>query len=221
MLLIDKPRLDCTSGRRLRKLFPRNTGRPHRHARSPPRPAGGPDRPCTSSRRACRHGQGLLRHDRLGVRRHRDNRQTLEEKACLSTWRLSAECAALVGTVSPPPRLLRGEHQEALYEYAAKASRFRSSALPPWCTRGGFILGRAGADPSPSLRQRHLCETLAELLGDKLGCGGHRLHLRRESVGPSSSPTLDVDATRALAPAALALRLGPRFRSSERRSKQA
>ena len=50
--------------------------------------------------------------------------------------------------------------------------------------------------------------SLAEVLGEKLGCGGTVSSLRRENVGPfDMADALSLDAARALKPAELAQRL--------------
>jgi tRNA pseudouridine55 synthase len=50
--------------------------------------------------------------------------------------------------------------------------------------------------------------SIAEVVGDKLGCGATVSSLRRESIGPFDiADALPLDAARALAPAALAERL--------------
>ena len=67
---------------------------------------------------------------------------------------------------------------------------------------------------APELTHRVSCasgtyvRSIAEVLGDKLGCGGTVSGLRREKIGPFDlADALPLDAARALAPEALAARL--------------
>ncbi|MBI5246572.1 MAG: tRNA pseudouridine(55) synthase TruB [Elusimicrobia bacterium] len=139
--------------------------------------------------------------------------KTLEEKPvpALDLPALKAACVSLVGEVSAPaPAYSAVKHEgRPLYEYARKGLavpvKARTSTVRAW---------EALAWNAPELTHRVECEsgtyvrTLAEVLGDKLGCGGTVSALRRETVGPfllSEARTLD--AWRALPPAELALAL--------------
>lgn len=220
MLLIDKPAdwtsHDCVAV--LRKLFPRNTKVGHTGTLDPLATGllvaliG----PCTKLQARLQGMDKVYSGTiRLGVKTDTGDitGKTLAEKPVpsLDMPRLKAECAALVGTVeSSAPAYSAVKHQgRPLYEYARKGLEVpvkpRSSVVHSW---------EALSWAAPELTHRLHCasgtyvRTLAEILGDKIGCGGTVSTLRRESVGPFLlADALTLDATRALAPAALALRL--------------
>ncbi len=220
MLLIDKPAgwtsHDCVAV--LRKLFPRNTKVGHTGTLDPLATGllvaliG----PCTKLQARLQGMDKVYSGTiRLGVKTDTGDitGKTTEEKPlpALDLARLAAECAALVGTVeSSAPAYSAVKHQgRPLYEYARKGLEIpvkpRSSVVHSW---------EALAWSAPELSHRLHCasgtyvRTLAEVLGEKLGCGGTVSTLRRESVGPFLlADALTLDATRALAPAALAQRL--------------
>jgi tRNA pseudouridine55 synthase len=220
MLLIDKPASwtshDCVAV--LRKLFPRNTKVGHTGTLDPLATGllvaliG----PCTKLQARLQGMDKVYSGTiRLGVKTETGDitGKIIEEKPlpALDLARLKAECLALVGTVNAPaPAYSAVKHEgRPLYEYARKGLevpvKARSSEVYSW---------EALAWDAPELTHRLHCEsgtyvrTLAEVLGEKLGCGGTVSTLRRESVGPFLlKDALTLDATRALAPAALALRL--------------
>ena len=220
MLLIDKPAgwtsHDCVAV--LRKLFPRNTKVGHTGTLDPLATGllavlvG----PCTKLQARLQGMDKIYSGTiRLGVKTDTGDitGKTLEEKPvpALDLARLKAECQALVGTVeSSAPAYSAVKHQgRPLYEYARKGLEVpvkpRSSVVHSW---------EALSWEAPELSHRLHCasgtyvRTLAELLGDKLGCGGTVSTLRRETVGPFLlADALTLDATRALPPEALAKRL--------------
>lgn len=129
----------------------------------------------------------------------------------LTRERLSAELAALVGTVeAPAPAYSAVKHKgRALYSYARAGLEVpvkpRTAVVRSW---------EALAWDAPELSHRLSCgsgtyvRSLAEVLGERLGCGATVSTLRREKVGPFElADALPLDAARALAPAALAERL--------------
>jgi tRNA pseudouridine55 synthase len=129
----------------------------------------------------------------------------------LTLERLSAELSALVGAIdAPAPAYSAVKHKgKALYEYA------RAGLEVPVKPRTATIYGwEALAWAEPELTHRMSCasgtyvRSIAEVLGDKLGCGATVSSLRRERVGPFDiAEALSLDAARALPPAALAERL--------------
>lgn len=220
MLLIDKPAgwtsHDCVAV--LRKLFPRNTKVGHTGTLDPLATGllvaliG----PCTKLQARLQGMDKVYTGTiRLGVKTDTGDitGKITEEKPvpALDLARLKAECAAFVGTVaSSAPAYSAVKHEgRPLYEYARKGLevpvKARSSVVHSWEAVGWA---------APELTHRLHCasgtyvRTLAEMLGDKLGCGGTVSTLRRESVGPFLlADALTLDATRALAPDALAKRL--------------
>ena len=220
MLLIDKPAgwtsHDCVAV--LRKLFPRNTKVGHTGTLDPLATGllavlvG----PCTKLQARLQGMDKIYSGTiRLGVKTDTGDitGKILEEKPVppLDMARLTAECAALVGTVeSSAPAYSAVKHEgRPLYDYARKGLAVpvkpRSSVVHSWV---------ALSWAAPELSHRLHCasgtyvRTLAEILGDKLGCGGTVSTLRRETVGPFLlADALTLDATRALAPEALAQRL--------------
>ncbi len=220
MLLIDKPASwtshDCVAV--LRKLFPRNTKVGHTGTLDPLATGllvvlvG----PCTKLQARL---QGMDKTYsgtiRLGVKTDTGDitGKTIEEKPvpALELKTLKDACASLVGEVhAPAPAYSAVKHEgRPLYEYARKGLEVpvkpRTSIVRSW---------EALAWNSPELSHRVDCEsgtyvrTLAEVLGEKLGCGGTVSALRRESVGPFLlADALTLEATRALPPADLARRL--------------
>ncbi|MEK7232666.1 MAG: tRNA pseudouridine(55) synthase TruB [Elusimicrobiota bacterium] len=217
MLLIDKPAgwtsHDCVAV--LRKLFPRNTKVGHTGTLDPLATGllvvliG----PCTKLQARL---QGMDKAYsgtiRLGVKTDTGDitgktteRQTVPE---LDLVRLKAELAALVGSVSAPaPAYSAVKHRgRPLYEYARKGFdvpvKPRTTVVHSWEALSWAV---------PELSHRLHCasgtyvRTLAEILGEKLGCGGTVSALRRESVGPFLlADALPLDALRALPSAALA-----------------
>lgn len=129
----------------------------------------------------------------------------------LDLGRFQAELAALVGTVSAPaPAYSAVKHQgRPLYEYA------RKGLVVPLKARVAVVYAwEALSWTAPELTHRLHCasgtyvRTLAEVLGEKLGCGGTVSSLRRESVGPFLlADSLPLDALLALSPAELVRRL--------------
>jgi len=139
--------------------------------------------------------------------------KTLEERTvpALDLGRLKTELAGFVGVVSAPaPAYSAVKHQgRPLYEYARRGLevplKARTAVVHNW---------EALSWNAPELSHRLHCasgtyvRTLAEVLGEKLGCGGTVSALRRESVGPFLlSDALPLDAIRALPPAELGRRL--------------
>jgi len=220
MLLIDKPAgwtsHDCVAV--MRKYFPRNTKVGH---------TGTLDPLATGLLvvlvGACTKLQSRLQGMdkvytgtiRLGVKTDTGDiaGKILEEKPVpvLELKRLQSECASFVGTVeSSAPAYSAVKHQgRPLYEYARKGlevpAKARSCVVHSW---------EALHWSAPELTHRLHCasgtyvRTLAELLGEKLGCGGAVSALRRESVGPFKlADALPLDALRALPAVELAQRL--------------
>lgn len=220
MLLIDKPAgwtsHDCVAV--LRKLFPRNTKVGHTGTLDPLATGllvaliG----PCTKLQARLQGMDKVYSGTiRLGVKTDTGDitGKTTEEKPvpALDLAALKAACAGFVGTVeSSAPAYSAVKHQgRPLYEYARKGLEVpvkpRSSVVHSW---------EAISWAAPELSHRLHCasgtyvRTLAEVLGEKLGCGGTVSTLRRESVGPFLlADALPLDALRALPPAELALRL--------------
>ena len=220
MLLIDKPAgwtsHDCVAV--LRKLFPRNTKVGHTGTLDPLATGllvaliG----PCTKLQARLQGMDKVYTGTvRLGVKTDTGDitGKTTEGKPvpALDLSRLKAECAAFVGTVeSSAPAYSAVKHEgRPLYEYARKGLevpvKARTSVVHSW---------EAVSWAAPELTHRLHCasgtyvRTLAEMLGEKLGCGGTVSTLRRESVGPFLlADALTLDATRALVPEALAKRL--------------
>ena len=129
----------------------------------------------------------------------------------LTLERLRAELAALVGTIdAPAPAYSAVKHKgKALYEYARAGLEVpvkpRTATVYSWEALGW---------EAPELTHRVSCasgtyvRSIAEVLGDRLGCGATVSSLRREKIGPFDiADALPLDAARALAPAALAERL--------------
>ncbi len=217
MLLIDKPAgwtsHDCVAV--LRKRFPRDTKVGHTGTLDPLATGllvaliG----PCTKLQARLQGMDKVYSGTiRLGVKTDTGDitGKITEQKPvpALDLARLKAECAGMVGTVeSSAPAYSAVKHQgRPLYEYARKGLEIpvkaRSSVVHSW---------EAISWEAPELTHRLHCasgtyvRTLAEILGDKLGCGGTVTTLRRESVGPFLlADALTLDATRALEPAALA-----------------
>lgn len=220
MLLVDKPEgwtsHDCVAV--LRKLFPRGTKVGHTGTLDPMATGllvilvG----PCT---RLQARLQGFDKTYsgtiRLGVKTDTGDRtgRVLEEKPLppLTLESLRAAASAMVGKVeAAAPAYSAVKHEgRPLYAYA------RAGEVVPVKPRTAVVLSwETPTWESPELGYRLSCEsgtyvrTLAEVLGEKLGCGGTVSALRRESVGPFLiSDALPLEAWRAMPPADLARRL--------------
>lgn len=125
----------------------------------------------------------------------------------LSLADLTRALAALEGEVSAPaPAYSAVKHRgKALYAYARAGIpvpvKPRTCVIRSW---------KALAWESPELTHRLSCgsgtyvRSLAEVLGEKLGCVGAVSSLRREKVGPFDiAQALSLDAARALSPQAV------------------
>jgi len=220
LLLVDKPR-DWTSHdvvAVLRKLFPRGTKVGHIGTLDPLATGllGILVGPCT---RLQSRLQGFDKTYsgtiRLGVRTDTGDvtGKTTAEKPvpALTLERLSAELAALVGDIAAPaPAYSAVKHQgRALYQYA------RAGQEVPVKPRVATVYSwRALSWTAPELEHRVACasgtyvRSIAEVLGERLGCGATVSSLRRETIGPFSvDDALPLEAARALKPAELARRL--------------
>jgi len=220
LLLVDKPR-DWTSHdvvAVLRKMFPRGTKVGHTGTLDPLATgllavlAG----PCTRLQARLQGFDKVYSGTiRLGVKTDTGDvtGKTIAETPlpALTLERLSREVTALVGSVdAPAPAYSAVKHKgKALYEYARAGLEVpvkpRTSVIYKW---------EALAWDAPELTHRVSCasgtyvRSLAEVLGDRLGCGGTVSSLRREKIGPFDiADALALDAARALAPAELARRL--------------
>ena len=120
---------------------------------------------------------------------------------------LAKELHVLEGTIeTAAPAYSAVKHKgKALYEYAragvAIPVKPRTSTVRSW---------KALSWQAPELAHRRECSSgtyvrsLAEVLGDKIGCGGTVSTLRREKVGPFDlADALPLDSARALSPEAL------------------
>ena len=217
MLLIDKPAgwtsHDCVAV--LRKLFPRGTKVGHTGTLDPLATGllvaliG----PCTKLQARLQGMDKIYSGTiRLGVKTDTGDitGKITEEKPVppLDLARLMAACAALVGSVdAPAPAYSAVKHQgRPLYDYARKGLEV------PVKARTAVVLSwEALSWDAPELTHRLHCEsgtyvrTLAEVLGEKLGCGGTVSTLRRETVGPFLlTDAKPLDAWRTLPPADLA-----------------
>lgn len=115
---------------------------------------------------------------------------------------LDAVLGSMVGTIeTSAPAYSAVKHQgKALYTYA------RAGAVVPVKPRISTVRSwKALSWEAPELSHRLECasgtyvRSLAEVLGDKLGCGGTVSTLRREKVGPFDlADALTLDAARAL-----------------------
>ena len=125
----------------------------------------------------------------------------------LSLERLDTELRSLVGTIeTAAPAYSAVKHQgKALYTYARAGAPIpvkpRISTVRSW---------KALSWEAPELTHRLECasgtyvRSLAEVLGDKLGCGGTVSTLRREKVGPFDlADALTLEVARALTADAL------------------
>jgi tRNA pseudouridine55 synthase len=220
MLLVDKPR-DWTSHdvvAVLRKLFPRGTKVGHTGTLDPLATGllavlvG----PCTKLQNRLQGFDKVYSGTiRLGVKTDTGDTtgKVLEEKPvpALTLERLRAELASLVGTVdAPAPAYSAVKHKgRALYDYA------RSGEEVPVKPRTATVYAWEALEwAAPELTHRLSCasgtyvRSLAEVLGEKLGCGATVSSLRREKVGPFElKDALPLDAARALPPQDLARRL--------------
>ncbi len=119
--------------------------------------------------------------------------------------------AGMVGTIeAPAPAYSAVKHEgKKLYEYA------RAGAAVPVKPRVAVVKSwETTSWASPELGYRLSCSsgtyvrTLAEVLGERLGCGATVSALRRETIGSFSlDGALPLDALRKLSPAELAARL--------------
>ena len=220
MLLLDKPAAwtshDCVAV--LRKQFPRGTKVGHTGTLDPLATGllvvlvG----PCT---RLQARLQGMDKTYsgtiRLGVKTDTGDitGKTIEERPVpsLGLDRLRFELAAMVGTIeAPAPAYSAVKHQgRPLYEYARAGLevpvKARTAVVRDW-----LALSWA----APELSHRLSCasgtyvRTLAEVLGERLGCCGTVSSLRRESVGPFRiEDAAPLDAVRNLPSAELFARL--------------
>ncbi len=220
MLLVDKPR-DWTSHdvvAVLRKLFPRGTKVGHTGTLDPLATGllavlvG----PCTRLQSRLQGFDKVYSGTiRLGVKTDTADitGKILAEKPVPppTLARLRAELFALVGAIdTPAPAYSAVKHKgKALYEYA------RAGLEVPVKPRTATVYAwDALAWETPELTHRVSCasgtyvRSIAEVLGDKIGCGATVSSLRREKIGPFDiADALPLDAARALAPAALAERL--------------
>ncbi|MFI5346814.1 MAG: tRNA pseudouridine(55) synthase TruB [Elusimicrobiota bacterium] len=220
MLLVDKPR-DWTSHdvvAVLRKLFPRGTKVGHTGTLDPLATGllavlvG----PCTRLQSRLQGFDKVYSGTiRLGVKTDTGDvmgKITAEKPVpALTLAELDKQVGALVGTIdTPAPAYSAVKHKgKALYEYA------RAGLEVPVKPRSAKIYSWKALDwASPELSHRVSCasgtyvRSIAEVLGDKLGCGGTVSSLRRESIGPFDiADALPLDAARALAPVDLARRL--------------
>lgn len=220
MLLVDKPRgwtsHDVVAV--LRKLFPRGTKVGHTGTLDPLATGllavlvG----PCTRLQSRLQGFDKVYSGTiRLGVKTDTGDMlgKIVSERALpsLTLERLSAELTALVGTVeTPAPAYSAVKHKgKALYAYARAGLEVpvkpRTARLYAW---------NALAWNSPELTHRMSCASgtyvraLAEVLGERLGCGATVSSLRREKIGSlDAADALPLDAARALAPEDLARRL--------------
>ncbi|MDE2142514.1 MAG: tRNA pseudouridine(55) synthase TruB, partial [Elusimicrobia bacterium] len=220
MLLVDKPR-DWTSHdvvAVLRRLFPRGTKVGHTGTLDPLATGllavlvG----PCTRLQSRLQGFDKVYSGTiRLGVKTETGDimGKVLVEKPLpsLTLAALDKELASLVGTIdTPAPAYSAVKHKgKALYEYAREGLEVpvkpRSAKVYSW---------KALAWDAPELTHRVACasgtyvRSIAEVLGDRLGCGATVSSLRRESIGPFDiADALPLDSARALTPAALAERL--------------
>jgi len=136
--------------------------------------------------------------------------KVLEERPIppLDLERLRAELKAFAGLFeAPAPAYSAVKHKgKALYAYA------RAGVEVPVKPRSSTVIGwEALSWQSPELTHRLSCSSgtyvrsLAESLGERLGCGATVSSLRREKVGPLDiSAAVALDYARALAPEAMA-----------------
>jgi tRNA pseudouridine55 synthase len=220
MLLVDKPR-DWTSHdvvAVLRKLFPRGTKVGHTGTLDPLATGllavlvG----PCTRLQSRLQGFDKVYSGTiRLGIKTDTADitGKVIAEKPLppLTLAGLRADLAALVGAIeTPAPAYSAVKHKgKALYEYA------RAGLDVPVKPRTATVYSwEALAWAAPELTHRVACgsgtyvRSIAEVLGDRLGCGATVSSLRREKIGPFDiADALPLDAARSLAPAALAERL--------------
>ncbi len=220
LLLVDKPR-DWTSHdvvAVLRKLFPKGTKVGHIGTLDPLATGllGILVGPCTRLQSRLQGFDKVYSGTiRLGVKTDTGDvtGKILAEKPVppLSLERLSAELKSLVGDIdAPAPAYSAVKHQgRALYEYARAGQEVpvkpRTATVYAWEALSWAV---------PELEHRVFCasgtyvRSIAEVLGDRLGCGGTVSSLRREKIGPFDiSEALSLEAARAQTPPELALRL--------------
>ena len=220
MLLVDKPR-DWTSHdvvAVLRKLFPRGTKVGHTGTLDPLATGllavlvG----PCTRLQSRLQGFDKVYSGTiRLGVKTDTGDVTGKiargEGRPPLTLERLRAEVSALVGVIeTPAPAYSAVKHKgKALYEYA------RAGLEVPVKPRSAKVYSWEALEwDAPELTHRVACasgtyvRSIAEVLGEKIGCGATVSSLRREKIGPFDiADALPLDAARALAPAVLAARL--------------
>lgn len=220
MLLVDKPREwtshDCVAV--LRKLFPKGTKVGHIGTLDPLATGllGILVGPCTRLQSRLQGFDKVYSGTiRLGVKTDTGDitGKVLAEKPVppLTLDSVASVMKSLVGDIeAPAPAYSAVKHQgKALYHYARAGQEVpvkpRTATVYSW---------EALSWAPPELEHRVSCgsgtyvRSIAEVLGDKLGCGGTVSSLRRESIGPFLlSDALTLEATRALAPADLARRL--------------
>jgi tRNA pseudouridine55 synthase len=220
LLLVDKPR-DWTSHdvvAVLRKLFPRGTKVGHTGTLDPLATGllavlvG----PCTRLQSRLQGFDKVYSGTiRLGIKTDTGDvtGKIVSEKPVppLTLERLAAELAALVGDISAPaPAYSAVKHRgKALYAYARAGQEVpvkpRTATVYEW---------KALSWEPPEFGHRVSCasgtyvRSIAEVLGDRLGCGATVSSLRREKIGPFElSDALALDAARALPAGELARRL--------------
>ena len=228
-LLVDKPEgwtsHDCVAV--LRKRFPRGTKVGHTGTLDPLATgllivlAG----PCTKlQERLQGFDKSYSGTIRLGVRTDTGDRtgKVLEEKPLppLDLAAVRAAAASLVGTLeAPAPAYSAVKHEgRPLYAYAragqavpvkTRTTTVRSFEITAWTPPEAAFLVACSSGT--------YVRTLAELLGQRLSCGGTVSSLRRETVGPFAlAQSLPLDAWRAMAPEELSRRLAESLPALER-----
>jgi tRNA pseudouridine55 synthase len=220
MLLVDKPAgwtsHDCVAV--LRKLFPRGTKVGHTGTLDPAATGllailvGPATRLQSRLQGFDKTYSGTIR---LGVKTETGDLEgkVVETKPvpALDLAALTKAAAGMVGTIeAPAPAYSAVKHEgKKLYEYA------RAGAAVPVKPRTAIVkTWETTSWASPELGYRLSCSsgtyvrTLAEVLGERLGCGATVSALRRETIGPFTlDGALPLDALRKLPPAELAGRL--------------
>ena len=220
LLLVDKPR-DWTSHdvvAVLRKSFPKGTKVGHTGTLDPLATGllGVLVGPCTKLQSRLQGFDKVYSGTiRLGVKTDTGDitGKVLAEKPVppLSLESVSSALKSLVGDIeAPAPAYSAVKHQgKALYEYARRGQEVpvkpRTATVYSW---------QALSWSAPELEHRVHCasgtyvRSIAEVLGDTLGCGATVSSLRREAIGPFRlEDALTLEATRALKPEELARRL--------------
>lgn len=220
LLLVDKPR-DWTSHdvvAVLRKLFPRGTKVGHIGTLDPLATGllGILVGPCTRLQSRLQGFDKVYSGTiRLGVKTDTGDvtgKVTAEKPVpALTLEQLSASLRSLVGDIeAPAPAYSAVKHEgKALYKYARAGQEVpvkpRTATVYEWT---------ALSWKAPELEHRLSCasgtyvRSIAEVLGERLGCGATVSSLRREKIGPFDvADALSLEAARALPPAELARRL--------------